>query len=72
MEYYVLPTVFLDEVCRGFDPRAVATLLYDKGYFEAGEAVPCGGRPRLDKKVRLPGLSLTRCYVIKPEVFGQE
>ena len=72
LEYYVLPTVFRDEVCKGFDPRAVATLLYDKGYLEAGEAAPGGGRPRLDKKVRLPGLSLTRCYVIKPEVFGQE
>ena len=68
----MLPAVFRDEVCRGFDPRAVATLLYDKGYIEPGEAAPGGGRPRLDKKVRLPGLSLTRCYVIKPEVFGQE
>lgn len=72
LEYYVLPGVFRDEVCRGFDPRAVATLLYDKGYLEPGEAATGGGRPRLDKKVRLPGMGLTRCYVIKPEVFGQE
>ena len=72
LEYYVLPGVFRDEVCKGFDSRAVATLLYDKGYLEAGEVAPGGGRPRLDKKVRLPGLGLTRCYVIKPEVFGQE
>lgn len=70
-EYYVLPGVFRDEVCRGFDPKAVATLLFDKGYLEPGEPQG-GGRPRLDKKVRLPGMSLTRCYVIKPEVFGQE
>lgn len=68
----MLPTVFRDEVCRGFDSKAVATLLYDNGYLEPGEAAPGGGRLRLDEKVRLPGLSLTRCYVIKPEVFVQE
>lgn len=72
LEYYILPGVFKEEVSKGFDPRAVATLLYDKGFLEPGEAPANGGRPRVDKKVRLPGLGSTRCYVIKPNIFIEE
>lgn len=72
LEYYVLADVFRKEVCSGFDPRAVAKLLYDKGCLEPGEVPAGGSRPRPDKRVRVPGLGLTRCFVIKPDIFQQD
>lgn len=34
LEYYLLPKVFKDEVCKGYDPRTVAAKLAELGVFE--------------------------------------
>ncbi len=68
-KFYVLVTAWRDEVCRGFDPRYVARVLHRRGHL-----VPESDRPggRLDRKERLPGVGLARCYVIRPGIFGDQ
>ena len=34
LEYYLLPKVFKEEVCNGYDPRTVAAKLAELGVFE--------------------------------------
>lgn len=55
-EFFVLPGVFKNELCRGFDPRWAAKVLIEKKLLRMGS----------DKKTqsthRLPGLGLKRCY----------
>jgi putative DNA primase/helicase len=64
VEYFIHAEVFKGEVCRGFDPAAVARVLLDHGCL-----MPDKGRP-YDCKPRLPGLGLSRCYRIGPEIFA--
>ncbi|MCP5265719.1 MAG: DUF927 domain-containing protein [Burkholderiaceae bacterium] len=61
--FYVLPEVFRRELCAGFDAQSVARLLERRGYLDAE-----GGR--LARKVRLPLIGPSRCYVIRPGVFS--
>jgi len=63
VEYFILREVFTNEVCAGFDPRAVAAVLLDHGCL-----VPDKGR-RYDCKPRLPGIGLAWCYRIPPAIF---
>ena len=65
--YYVLPEVFRKEICAGFDARAVAALLAKHGYLDTDPK-----DSRLAKKVRLPLIGATRCYVVKPSIFELE
>ena len=65
--YYVLAEVFRKEVCAGYDARAVAKLLARHGHLVTDEK-----DERLAKKVRLPLIGPTRCYVVKPSVFELE
>ena len=65
--YYVLPEVFRKEICAGFDARAVAALLAKHGYLDTDPK-----DSRLAKKVRLPLMGATRCYVVKPSIFELE
>jgi putative DNA primase/helicase len=56
-EYFILPEVWRTEVCRGFDPTAVARVMLTQGYIRKGteaarpwqikEQVPGAGRVRL-------------------------
>lgn len=64
--YYVDAGAFRDEVCRGFDPHAVAKVLADAGALEAG------GDGRDTRKERLPDRRSTRVYVILPTLWGNE
>lgn len=52
--YYVLPTVFNSDVCRGYGPKAVAKLLVERGYLQSGN----DGRPT--QKQRLPGVDASQ------------
>jgi len=65
-EFYVLASAFREDICRGFDPRYVARVLYQRGYL-----LP-ENEKRLDRKERLPGIGAARCYVIKPEIFDDD
>lgn len=62
-EYFVFVETFREEVCNGFDYKAVLRVLRDREYLE-----PDKGRP-FDCRVRLPGLGPTQCYRIKSTIL---
>lgn len=62
--YYVLPDVFVSEVCKGFDYKAICTLLTEYGCMEVKEA----GRHSVS--TALPGIGKTRCYCITDAIHG--
>ena len=65
VEYYVLREVFRNEVCKGFDYRAIAKLL-------AGmECLEMEGRS-YTRKERLPTLGNTPCYRINAKLWSGE
>jgi hypothetical protein len=67
IEYWVLPGVFQQEICQGFDPKSVAKLLRDKGVL----LPDAQGRNTMTKRIR--GLAkLLRVYVITAEIFAHE
>jgi putative DNA primase/helicase len=62
--YYIFSESFKGEVCKGFDPVAVARVLLEHGCLK-----PDKGRP-YDCKPRLPAIGLMRCYLITPDIFA--
>jgi putative DNA primase/helicase len=64
VEYYVLPSSFNTEVCRGFDASYVAKVCVKAGLLHLGQD---GGFTTV---VRLPGSKTTRCYVFSSRVLG--
>jgi putative DNA primase/helicase len=67
VEYMILPEAFRREVCKGFDPNAVADVLRKRGHL-------LHQRDRLTAKQRLPGMGKdpVPCYHIKPSIFADE
>lgn len=64
VDLYVLPEVFRQEVCKGFDYRAVSRLLAERGsLITEGQSYT--------RKERLPGLGLMRCYRINLKALGE-
>lgn len=66
IEYFVLSEVFKSEMCQGFDPQAVARVLFEYECLTVKEA----GRYNVTE--RLPGVGLSRCYRITPRIFELE
>ncbi len=64
VEYFIHAEVFKGEVCKGFDPAAVARVLLDH------ECLKPEAAGRYDCKPRLPGLGLSRCYRVTPDIFA--
>ncbi|MET3130288.1 putative DNA primase/helicase [Oxalobacteraceae bacterium GrIS 1.11] len=62
-EYFVLPEVFKNEICKGFNPKSVTRLLIERGLLVTD-------KDSATRKERLPGLGLVRCYRFKPEIVG--
>jgi uncharacterized protein (DUF927 family) len=62
VEYYVLPTAFKEEICKGLDLRAVCRLLEDKGVISKE-----GGS--FQKSIRLPGGERAKVYRITSKIF---
>ncbi|MGO4390225.1 DUF927 domain-containing protein [Variovorax sp. M-6] len=62
-EYLVLPEVFKREVCAGFDLRHATKVLISAQWL-----VP-GNDGKSSQKPRLPGLGLTRVYVVNRQVL---
>jgi putative DNA primase/helicase len=58
--YFVLPENFKAELCKGFSPARVATLLKSKGILLPGDSRSFTRRPPVD----LPGLGRKRCYTL--------
>ena len=63
-EYFILAETFRAEVCQGFDYKAVCRVLVDHGCL-----APDKGRP-FDSRARLPGIGLSWCYRVTPEIFN--
>lgn len=61
--FFVQLDVFRDEVCQGFDYRAVCRLGVEGGWLVPGSA------GAFDRKERLPVLGLTRCYRVLSAIF---
>lgn len=62
-DFYIFPETFKQEVCSGFDVKAVLRVLRD-----AEHLAPDKGRP-FDCRPRLPGLGKATMYCIKPTIF---
>ena len=67
VEYLILPEAFRRDVCKGFDPGAVAEVLRKRGHL-------VHQKDRLTSKQRLPGMGKdpVPCYHVKPSLFGDE
>lgn len=64
-DYYVFPTVFEQEVCKGFDYKTVCRLLVDRGILlTEGKS--------FKRKERLPAEGAVRCYRVTSKVFNDE
>lgn len=66
VEFFVLPEVFRNEVCNGYDYTAVCSVLLQYGCLKPGK-----GRS-YDDKQRLPGLGQARCYRITSAIYELE
>lgn len=64
-EYFVLAEVFRNEICKGFNPKTVTSLLRKHDLLMTdGESAT--------RKERLPGIGNTRVYRFRPEIVGFE
>lgn len=63
MSYYVLPEVFREELCAGFDYRVVTRLLLAEGWLEPGE------HQAPYRREYLPSVGRSRCYVFLPRLW---
>ncbi len=64
-EYLVLPQVFKNEVCKGFNPRTVVKLLASRGYLKTEK-----GHDAI--KIKPPGEAHQRMFHILPAIFDME
>lgn len=62
-EYYVLPEVYRNEICKGFDHKTVSKLLIKHGMLEPG-------KKSATRSERLPGIGNISCYRFKPAVLN--
>ncbi len=63
-EFYVLLGVFRDEVCKGYDYKAVCRLLIELGHLVTDKG-------RLDSRCRIPSMGeKTTCYRIRSTIFN--
>jgi putative DNA primase/helicase len=63
MQRRAFPDAWRTDVCEGFDHRAVAKLLIERGFLQAEN---CG---RADKQMRLPLIGKTRVYHVANALF---
>jgi putative DNA primase/helicase len=68
-EYMVLPETFRGEVCRGFDPLAVAKLLHARGHLRTEGQ---GKSFKYARRERIPGIGKASVYCVLPSIFEVE
>jgi len=64
-EFFCFPEVFKTEICKGFDYRAIARLLIDRGFMKSD------GK-NLQPKVNLPGEGRKRVFHVLPTIWDSE
>jgi putative DNA primase/helicase len=69
LEYFVLPEVFNNEICKGYSPKMVKKLLMDRNLLVTEGK---GDKVRADRNERLPGLGNTRCYRFNSKIMSAE
>ncbi len=62
-QFYVLPEVFRQEICKGWDPQAVSKLLLAKGWVMSDK------KGKAYRREYLPGIGRSRCYVFTNNVW---
>jgi len=62
-QYFILPETFRREECDGFDYRAVAHALMERGYLDCQP-------PHLTKKPRLPKVGSVRVYAVNASILS--
>lgn len=68
-EYVVFQETFRNELCKGFDPKAVLRVLHERGCLRAeGD----GKSFKYARRERVPGVGLTRVYCLLPAIFETE
>lgn len=65
-EYFVLPEVFRNEICKGFNHKTVAQLLVSKGLLMSEGT---GDKASSTRSERLPGMGKVRCYRFRPGIL---
>lgn len=65
-EYIVFRSIFESEICKGFNHKAVAKLLIERGLLEPES----GAKASATQNMRLPGIGQSRCYKFKPGIVG--
>jgi len=65
VEYLIFPEAFRRDVCKGFEPKAVAELLRQRGHLKHE-------KDRLTIKHRLPGMDKAPVYHLKPSIFADD
>lgn len=63
-EYLIFAETWKNDVCAGMDAKRVATVLASLGLLQTD------GSGKHSVSVSLPGMGKTRCYIVKPEIFG--
>jgi putative DNA primase/helicase len=67
VEFFILPEVFKSEICKGYDPEAMARALRDRGCLETKEP------GRFTVSMYLPGgIGKARCYHVNASIFDLE
>jgi putative DNA primase/helicase len=69
LEYFVLPEVFNNEMCKGYSPKMVKKLLMNRNLLVTEGK---GDEVRADQNERLPGLGNTRCYRFNSKIMSAE
>lgn len=64
LRYYVMPEVFKNEICKGYNHKAVAKLLLDRG-------IIIGDGHSYMRPERLPLIGNNRCYRFTPALFEE-
>ncbi len=62
-QFYVLPEVFRQEICKGWDLHTVSKLLLVEGWIEADS------QGKAYRREYLPGIGRSRCYVFTNKVW---
>jgi putative DNA primase/helicase len=67
-EYFMFTEVFINEVCKGFDPKLVTRLLIERDLLMP----ETGAKPSATRKERPPGMARIRMYRFKPGIVSIE
>ncbi|MDR3571910.1 MAG: DUF927 domain-containing protein, partial [Candidatus Pacebacteria bacterium] len=70
-EYYVLPEVWRDEVCKGLDPQAVARTLFENGMLRKGAKNELQIVKRIKGNAEGENDARRRVYAINDSIFEQ-